>query len=564
MPKRGIQFSEIRLPKRKYSLFNLSHGHKVNMDMGWLVPVECVECLPGEHFKISTSALARMQTLISPIMERIDVNLIWLKVPYRLLWSGFEDFITGGISGEDAPQMPFMYMRDLLDDSYIDSDHGYIGSLMDYFKLPLPYVLDQSTGSWVEIDRKDFDSAAMSQKISALPFAAFQLCYMNYFVDQNLQLVEDFKLPSGEVSSDMRQKLLTRRRRAWLKDYFTSALLDPQRGEDVTINLSSQFAPVYNPDVQPSGVGDPLVFGFDHSFNTHDNLVPFSTGSASLSHEVGLTSSSGTDFKVNDIRGLSADMSGLSVIKIAALRTAFKLQEFLELKNIGGSRYIEQILTLLGVKSSDARLQRPEVIGYGSMPIMVSEIQTNADSAATTGYNRIVGDLAGKGKGIGSLGSFKTYCEEHCFILGIASIMPRPSYSQGLARMWTRLDALEFGWPQFEHVGEQAIKSRELFFNFRYNDNDQDWGYQSRYSEYKYLPDTIAGDFRTSLSHYHLSRLWSSTEAPQLNGSFVECHPSDRIFATSEDISNGHFLVDFWFDIVASRQLSRFSNPRLG
>lgn len=541
MAKRGFNFNSVAAPKLKRSAFDLSHEHKLSCGMGQLIPIECIECVPGDSFKISPSALVRMQALISPMMQRVDASVLWFKVPYRIIWDDFEEFITGGVDGNSHIMPPYATFS-----SFEDNGNLTVGSLADYLGLPLPYKLN-SAGEWVYSNPTNVK--ALGSKVSLLPFRAYQQIYNDYFIDKNLEEAIDFAKGSGEFDNDELDLLCALRRRAWKKDYFTSALPDAQRGAEVTIPLTGD-APV------EFGIKDPSA----------DVSGGFTNLSGILHRSGDVTTLEGGElyFDNGDNPRLSATakLDDLSVIGITALRTAFKLQQFLERNNVAGSRYIEQILAHYGVKSSDERLQRSEFLGGGSVPIIISEIETNANSSSG-GYDTVVGDLAGKAKGVGGFGTISTFCEEHCFIMGILSIMPKASYSQGLSKMWSRMDKFDYFWPEFQHIGEQAIAKKELFVDYFGNgDPEEEFGYQSRYSDYKYQPDRVSGDLRTSLSFWHMGRLFES--APALNASFIQCEPTDRVFATSDELSNSqHCVVDMWLDEKAVRPMSRYSTPKI-
>lgn len=575
--KRGFLFNSVPAPKVGTSVFDLSHEHKLTCGMGNLVPVGLFEQIPGDIFTIKPSALIRTQALISPLMHRVDVSLNSFEVPYRILWDSFEDFITGGEDGLSSPEMPYFTLQQIYDlasgdVSYLNEHFGF-GSLLDYMGIPLP-VKRQSTGvnvvDWSIITTL---TSAASQHISALPFRAYYKIWYDYFRDQNINYTATIKsgtyevikpqMYSGELIVDELRTIFGLNngapyRRAWRKDYFTSALPDAQRGPEVTIPFSGTATvdgKVDNRAVtfaansmtvpqSPSTLYGKVTDGTNNQLSvfTNQNGQPQTQVFAALAND-GVTG--------------TVDLTKVSSVGIIALRNAFKLQQFLERNNIAGGRYIESILAHFGVLSPDRRLQRPAYLGGFSQPIQISEIETNANSEGAS--DNVVGDLAGKGKSFGNFGKFSCLATEHGCVLVFMSVMPTAAYAQGMPRMFSRMEKFDFAFPEFQNIGEQAVKAQELYFY--QSQPDSDFGYTPRYAEYKYLPDRFSGDMLGSLEYWHMGRIFDAP--PTLSQEFIECHPTDRIFAVQDQLSSQHIVADIWFDFKAVRKLQKYSLPGL-
>ncbi len=562
--KRGFLFNSVPAPKVGTSTFDLSHEHKLTCGLGQLVPVGIFEQLPGDIFTIKPSALIRTQALISPLMHRVDVSFNTFEVPYRILWDGFEDFITGGEDGLSAPEMPYFTLRDFI--TYYDRDFMILnkqfsfGCLLDYLGVPLPTKV-QPNGLQVDWEQAaTLDQEFLDEKISLLPFRAYYKIWYDYFRDENIEYRISFEdlsvIPPQTYSGHItRQEFFSifdlnegsPFKRAWKKDYFTSSLPDSQRGPEVTIPVTSgsldvtsvNWNPLTNNKVQGS------VNNLGSSLDDNGQLTVNTTNQSAL-----LEISQGQ--KIGTV-----DLSKVSPIGIIALRNAFKLQQFLERNNIAGGRYIESILAHFGVLSPDRRLQRPAYLGGFSQPIQISEIETNANSAGAT--DNVVGDLAGKGKAFGNFGKVSCMATEHGCVITLMSVMPTPAYSQGLPRIYSRFEKFDFAFPEFQNIGEQAIKSKEIWFAG--NNINADFGYTPRYAEYKYLPDRFSGDMLGNLSYWHMGRIFN--ERPTLSQQFIECNPSDRIFAVQDQLSSQHIVADIWFDFKAVRKLQKYSIPGL-
>lgn len=537
-------FNSIRLKRPRRNVFNLSYENKLTANAGELVPIMCKPVVPGDKFRVNTEMLVRLAPLVAPMMHRVDVFTHYFFVPNRLLWNQWEDFITKGVDGTEVPAFPKIALRG----DWVNPTSGAAllsdGSLWDYLGLP---TIGGFNG--VAFPDKDPNSVMppVGYEVSALPFRAYQLIYNEYYRDQNLTQPIDFTLDGGLVANVTEiMSLLTLRRRAWEKDYFTSALPWVQRGPDVTVPVNNN-----------SGALDVVLKDSPHADVYH---VP---GTTAFPKDGALRSISGalvigggepdpaylepSNFQVN------VDELGVS---INDLRTSNALQRWFERNARSGSRYIEQILSHFGVRSSDARLQRPQFLGGGRTPVSVSEVlQTSSTDTTSPQAN-----MAGHGISAGVNHGFKRYFEEHGYIIGIMSIRPRTGYQQGVPKDFRKFDNMDFYFPEFAHLGEQEIKNEELYLQQTPAGNDGVFGYTPRYAEYKYSLNEVHGDFRGNMAFWHLNRIFS--ESPNLNTTFVECNPSNRVFATAET-SDDKYWIQIYQDVKALRLMPKYGTPML-
>jgi hypothetical protein len=515
-------FTHVEKTHVKSNTFDLSHDKKFTMKMGELTPIFSQEVLPGDKWNVKTTQLLRLAPMIAPIMHQITCYTHYFYVPNRILWDGWQDFITGGADGEREPQHPFIQFG-----QNVNGLQG-VGSLSDYLGLP---VANTVTGQY---------------DVNALPFAAYQKIYDDYYRDQNLITSTWEKLTDGNNSLSY-NKWLKIRKRAWQHDYFTSALPWTQRGPEATIPLG-QTAPIM---FNPTGTEDNVTKVIGGAIaNGYNNFKTNSSGQ--LQAEL-----VGTSAKINidNSANLVTDLSGATASSIIDLRRAFKLQEFLEKNARGGARYNESILAHFGVTTSDGRLQRPEYLGGGATPITISEVLQTSDSAQDLTPQ---GNMAGHGISLGQNSKVNYRAEEHGWIIGIMSIMPKTQYSQGIPRQLRKFTKFDYYFPSFAHIGEQPIYNEELYA-VDTADDFTIFGYTPRYAEYKYVPSTIHGEMRTTLNFWHLGREFSSK--PNLNQNFVECNPdADRVFAVSGE---EHFYVHQHYKVKANRKMPYFGKPRL-
>nr|QPB07348.1 MAG: major capsid protein [Microvirus sp.] len=553
-------FNSIRLKRPKRNVFNLSYENKLTMNMGELVPIMCMPIVPGDKFRVNTEALVRLAPLVAPMMHRVNVYTHYFFVPNRLVWDQWEDFITKGIDGEDVPVLPFLQLQDNLVTTEADF-RFYFGdsTLWDYLGLPTVKGIGSKVHETI-VNGVHFPNAF---RVSALPFRAYQLIYNEYYRDQNLTEAVPLNLGSGSDNANL-ANLTVLRRRSWEKDYFTSALPWLQRGPEVTvpINGGQTGLDVYyeSPTTNKGQVWrDQLGRNWDIGAIYDPALIAY-PGQKPDQGQYVATKAGGN---ANDNRAPQLDPNGtLKVdvdemgVSIQDLRTSNALQRWFERNARGGSRYIEQILAHFGVRSSDARLQRPQFLGGGKMPIAVSEVlQTSSTDATSPQAN-----MAGHGISAGVNNGFKHYFEEHGYVIGLMSIMPRTGYQQGVPRDFTKFDNMDFYFPEFAHLSEQEIKNQELYVSNDPTYNEGTFGYTPRYAEYKYHESEAHGDFRGNMSFWHLNRIF--TAKPNLNTTFVECNPSNRVFATS-GTRDDKFWVQIYQDVKALRLMPKYGTPML-
>ncbi len=514
-PKTREHFSRVPTIDIQRSKFDLSHGYKTTLDGGYLVPVLTQELLPGDSWKCTVKQLCRMTTPIVPFMDNLRVSYFFFAVPKRLLWSNFEDFITGshnGKLGTTHTTYPTHSIR---------KSDWKAGGLYDYMGIPCP-------------------SATGELKVNALPLRAYVAVYNSWFRDENL--CPEIDLDLGDTDTANVYELQRRGKR---HDYFTSALPFVQKGPDVTLPLGG-VAPV---------TSDGRAFVLK---NNNANL------DVTMSSSIGLTMAAGwadgpTAWPTGDI-GLSADLSSATASTINSLREAFAVQHLLERSARCGSRYIETLLGHFRVQSPDFRLQRPEYIGGGRIDFSVNSVAQT--SGTQSGIDTPQGNLAAFAVSNGSVG-FQYSSVEHCIILGLACITCDLTYQQGLNRMWTRKQRLDEYWPEFSHLGEQPVFEQEIFATGDEEKDTQVFGYQERYAEYRYLNSLITGKLRStdpqSLDYWHLSQVFA--EPPSLSKDFIEEHPPfERVLAVQNE---PQFLLDIWFDLKAIRPLPIYSVPSL-
>lgn len=541
-------FSSVQLTKPKRSQFDLSHQKRMTTRMGRLTPVYIQECIPSDTFRGSSEILVRLAPLLAPIYDSIQLFVHFFFVPNRLIWEGWEEFITGGrlgvgIDPATAPVPPYF------DIGFMGADDATVfekSSLADYLGVPLLADLPGFAG-WETYE---------GIKLDAMPLAAYQLCYQEYYRDRNLvsdQQVEAFPLADGEQDTVLMAWLFSLQTRAYEHDYFTSALPFTQRGEEVLMPLAGSGSVTYLTQSE--------IYATDGNVTNSPSFVQSTSGANPRPLLLGTAAGGSTEG--GQIRNIDEVILDASSVSINDFRAAYALQVWLERNALGGSRYTESTQAHFGVRPQDSRLQRPEYIGGGRIPVKISEVVSTAYS--NDGVDTIpLANMGGHGITYGNTNRFQYFCAEHGFIIGILSIMCPPSYHQGMPRMFRRRSFLDYPWPTFAKLGEQQVDKAELFASAANLTEDVDgvlplFGYQSRYADWKYVCNSNHGDFHDTLLFWTLTREFASS--PTLSTTFVEFDDSsqDRIFAVNGSADN------FWLyvhnNVSVRRALPYFGQP---
>ncbi|QKI28946.1 VP1 [Kummerowia striata microvirus] len=469
----------------KRSKFSLSNTKLLSCDMGELVPVGLTEVLPGDSIQQNTTCMVRFSPLLAPVMHPVHVQLAHWFVPHRLVWEDWEDFITGGPLGTDASVFP----------TITAGGGGFaIGSLADYLGVP---------------------TAVASLAVSALPFRGYALIFNEWYRDQDLQT----ELVIDETSGPDTTTNVTLQNASWEKDYFTSSRPWEQKGPAITIPIGTR--------ANVRGIGTDAA---DNPYSDTSGTI-HETGHVDVTQGTGQGDRYSATTQLVRLRqdgtgaagypDVYADLSNASAVTVNILREALALQRFEEARARFGSRYVEY-LRYLGVRSSDARLQRPEYLGGGRYPVQFSEVLATAE-----GTNTDVGDLKGHGIGVARSNRYRRFFEEHGYIFTMLVVKPKTIYMQGLPRTWNRRVKEDFFQKELQHIGQQEVLNKEVYA--AHASPDGTFGFQDRYDEYRRTESTIAGEFRDTLDFWHFGRKFSSD--PALNASFVKCVPTEDPFA---------------------------------
>lgn len=537
IPRADIPRSSFRMQKAYKTTFggvDVSNGTPEASDKSFLIPVLVEEVLPGDTWNLRMTAFCRLATPLFPIMDNAYLDSFFFFVPNRLVWDNWQKFM-----GERSPN-PNSSIDYTLPQIGTSSGGHALFSIYDYMGLP-------TAGQVVP---------GATTLHHTLPLRAYNLIWNEWFRDQNL-VGEATVLKDDGPDPVSTYKLLPRMKR---HDYFTGCLPWPQKGDPVTISLTGD-APVVpvTPTIAPTWLSS--------GTNEERNLIATSTddhayfGIGNVATALG---SGGAQSMRWGEPNLQADLTDVTAATINQLREAFQIQKMLERDARGGTRYTEIIRSQFGVVSPDARLQRPEYIGGGTSPIAINPIaQTSATSI--TDSDTPLGNLAAMGTAVLSGHGFTQSFVEHGYVIGLINVRADLTYQQGMRRHWSRLTRYDYYTPVFAMLGEQAVLSKEIYFTGEADDNDV-FGYQERWGEYRYLQSEITGLFRSTAANtidpWHLSQNFDSR--PVLNNEFIaDAPPISRITAVGAAAMGQQFLCDAFFDVKAARPMPMYSVPGL-
>ncbi len=533
-------FSQLPNVEIGRSRFDRSSSVKTSFNVGSLIPFYVDEVLPGDTFKVKTSKVVRMQPLVAPIMDNVYLDTYFFFVPNRLVWEHWRELMGENTQSAWLPQTEYSVPQ-------VQSPTGgwQIGSIADYMGIP---------------------TGVEGLSVNALPFRAYALICNEWFRDENLS--DPILISKGDttVTGSNGNNYLTDLVKggqpflaAKYHDYFTSCLPSPQKGPDVTIPVAKLGdLPVFSGADHPDSAGSTIHTNIDQHGTFYNNAGGDGTGTLRVKAGAGADGSLYPTFINLWAKGTDA----LETTSINELRMAFQIQKLYEKDARGGTRYIELLKSHFGVTSPDARLQRPEYLGGNRVPITINQV---LQQSATVEGGTPQGTPTGMSLTADTNSDFTKSFVEHGFVIGVMVARYDHTYQQGLNRMWSRKSRFDYYWPVFANIGEQAVMNKEIFASGTYTD-DQVFGYQEAWADYRYRPNICTGEMRSqaakSLDVWHLGDDYA--EKPSLSDSWIREDKSnlDRALAVKSSVSN-QLWADVYIQNICTRPLPMFSIPGL-
>ena len=525
---------------RRYN-HNLSYRNFFSGEIGELRPVWLEDGVPGDTFQYKPELRLYFSPLVFPVLSSMKARVDVFFCPNRLAWFDWENFLTGGPEDNLSPAYPSI--RNIAASltsaatfssfitANIESYHSLLNNLGHPYSDPTSsYILSNDPYDmiptydycriWDDYYRDEEKETPITYNSSYVAGDVYDL------FDTNMSKVLSF-LGGGQSASPAIPCI------SWSKDYFTTASLQQQRGGDI-----------------------PLFSPLNLQFVDHTKTF----GSTSSPLYVGGTLSSFGEGNVSALDSNNTTLPLESSLSINGLRYLYSAANWLNNNVIGGTRYIEQLRTRYKVVSSDARLQRPEMIGSISVPVNI-DVVTQTSSTVDDGTDILaLGERAGKASVIGSGKTITYSCEEFGYFIGILHVAPKPAYFQGIRFNLQREDKFDFWQPEFERVPQRPIRNNEIYaVGSSYSpETGGIFGYTGQYNEYRHHNDEVHGDFQDTLLAFTTARKFSSL--PSLASSAFlhvdhDTQGNNRIFADPSS-EFGHIQGVVNNIVLAKREIS--------
>lgn len=542
------------------SRFKRDQDIKLTFDAGQLIPFYVDEVLPGDTFSIDNVGLVRMSTPIFPVMDNCYLDYYYFFCPDRILWEHWKEFMGEVTDDPWVQQTEYTVPQLKIKGGTAENKFPLENSILDYMGIPTKII-----GETGELD------------VNALPIRAYVKIWNEWFRDQNVDNPAINSNKDADVTykdsgkdatlENILQEAYTGGRPLPVNrfhDYFSSTLPSPQRSaESVTIPMTGNAA-IYTGDINGNFKETEIYLCNTANVagaSQQGRITSIPYNGSYLTDVQGSTKATGTGGQYTD-GYLYADLANVTGATINQLRQAFQVQKYFEELARGGSRYREQIYSLFRTRISDKTVQIPEYLGGDRIMINMSQVvQTSGTTETSPQGNVSAMSVTGFGKS-----AFTKSFEEHGFVIGVCCVRHDHTYQQGLERMFSRKNKLDYYFPVFANLGEQAVLKKELYAQGTETDNEA-FGYQEAWADYRMKPNRICGAFRSNatgtLDSWHYGDNYTST--PALSQEWMKEGSVEiaRTLAVENKVNEPQFIADFLVKNTTVRPMPMYSVPGL-
>lgn len=537
----------INIPR---SINDSSFDHKTSFDVGQLIPLMWDEILPGQSMKLTLHSALRMQPMVSCPLQDLYLDTFAFFIPNRLVWSHWKEFM-----GENTTA-PWVQTTEYNVPQLINYQGNYPvlpGSILDYLGVPVNQIMS------------DAPRAALS--FSSLPIRAYCLCVREFFQDQNLETpvnvpLDDsdrYYLNKSDSANFYNPMYMHQGGMPYIvnryHDYFSSCTPGPTKSSSDILAFPNM--PVITQDVDNS---DSISYALRWNYGVEDETHPIYDHARINGDFISAFDPNDTSHVYSSMQGIAPiNLQAISGVTINDLRNAFAVQRLLE-RDLYGTKYREMLKAHFGVTSPDASLQVPQYLGGKRMPLRISQILQTSETSNTP-----QGNVAGYSLTSDSDYLFDHSFTEHGIVMVLGCVRYKNTFQNGLNKKWSRKTRFDYYFPEMAALGNMPVFKKELFADGSSAD-DEVFGYNEAWAEYRYHPDMLTGLMRSNvdnsldvwhfgddyISHPSLSREWMKVDKGNV----------DRVLAVSSEISN-QLYGDFEFQIINTLPMPLYSIPGL-
>lgn len=551
--------------------FDLSRRVGFTSKVGELNVVDFIPCIPGDKHELDLSSFTRTQPLQTATLGRLREYYDVFFVPYRLLWSPFNDWVLQGNHSNIAKSWnsaagqtetcPFITKDQIFT---IISSRAFQQPFeldetnqSDYTRAECSLKLLEYCGLGVE-SLKNTSSVA----INIWTLLAYQKIYQDYFRFSQWEDVAPwtYNLDWLNVGDDMNMYLdqndyegvsspFDLRFVNYDKDYFHGILPSPQYGDTA---IASPITGELRGNLQ--------ISASDGTTNMAPLFINKGTGYVQYQGDSSFngTKTANVYANLNQILESNTNNAGLSVLSI---RYAEMFQKWKEITLSSSDRSVKSLLEKhWNVNVSDYFSDKCQYLGGIKQNIDINSVvnQNLADSSSRA-------DIHGMGVATGN-GKINVNVKEYGVVMILHHAKPIIDwdYNKVFDKSYLQITPQSFPIPEFDNIGMEGVKAFEFLSSSWVSQSisDKVVGYAPRYVNYKTSFDKVKGEFLRSLKPWFLPFSQTSDDVDYKTFK-VNPHIVDNLFgvAANGNTNTDHLQCLCYMNVKSVRNLSRDGLP---